>query len=64
MLMRDVLTADVVCCEATSTAAEAASLMRERHVGDVVVLAAERDSRIPIGVITDRDLVVERRTIC
>jgi hypothetical protein len=54
----------VVCCEATSTAAEAASLMRERHVGDVVVLAAERYSRIPIEVITDRDLVVERRTIC
>jgi CBS domain-containing protein len=59
MLMRDVLNSDVVCCEATTTAAEAANLMRERHVGDIVVLAQGPDARTPIGLITDRDLVVE-----
>jgi len=59
MLMRDVLNSDVVCCEGTTTAAEAANLMRERHVGDIVVLAQGPDARTPIGLITDRDLVVE-----
>ena len=59
MLIKDVMIADVVCCKPTTTAAEAANLMREHHVGDVVVLATGPDRRTRIGVITDRDLVVE-----
>lgn len=38
---------------------EAAALMREEHVGFLVVVPAEpRALRAPIGVITDRDIVV------
>jgi CBS domain-containing protein len=59
MLMRDVLITDVVCCKPTATAVEVANLMREHHVGDVVVLATGPEPRTPIGVITDRDLAVE-----
>ena len=59
MLTRDVLISDVVCCQPTATASEVAGLMREHHVGDVVVVALGPDPRTPIGVVTDRDLVVE-----
>ena len=38
---------------------DAARLMRAHHVGDLVV-AEERDGRrIPIGILTDRDIVIE-----
>jgi CBS domain-containing protein len=38
--------------------ADIAMRMRERHVGSVIVVA--RDARrVPIGVLTDRDIVVE-----
>ena len=39
--------------------AEAARMMREAHVGDLVVVD-EADGRTrPVGIVTDRDLVVE-----
>lgn len=37
----------------------AAKLMREQHVGDVVVVESEGDANRPIGILTDRDIVVE-----
>lgn len=36
-----------------------AELMRKYHVGDVVLTKEEQARRIPIGIITDRDLVLE-----
>lgn len=36
---------------------ELAKRMRERHVGSLIVLA--RGGRVPVGVVTDRDIVVE-----
>ena len=36
---------------------EIAKRMREHHVGSVMVLA--RGGRVPVGVLTDRDIVVE-----
>jgi predicted transcriptional regulator len=37
---------------------EAASRMREAHVGDLIVIE-HRDGRgVPIGIVTDRDIVV------
>lgn len=38
---------------------EAAQLMRERHVGFLVVYRTGDDQRRPIGVLTDRDIVIE-----
>jgi CBS domain-containing protein len=33
--------------------------MRQHHVGDVVVVDQEGTRRIPVGIVTDRDIVVE-----
>lgn len=46
----------VVTISAEASLMDAAKLMRERHVGDVVVL--EPGQRLPRGILTDRDLVV------
>jgi len=50
---------EVVVTEPTASAQQAAELMREHHVGDLVVVEARGAERVPVGVITDRDLVVE-----
>ena len=33
--------------------------MRRHHVGDLVVVEKEGEEAIPIGIITDRDIVIE-----
>lgn len=38
---------------------EAAQLMREHHVGDLVVVDEVDGKRVPIGIVTDRDMVIE-----
>lgn len=38
---------------------EAAKLMRHFHVGDLVVVTKSKDNNIPIGMVTDRDIVME-----
>jgi CBS domain-containing protein len=38
--------------------AEAAQLMRAHHVGSLVVTADGEHKRIPVGIITDRDIVI------
>ncbi len=38
---------------------EVARLMRQHHVGTVVVVEQRDDAAFPIGIVTDRDLVVE-----
>lgn len=48
-----------VRCDADATLPEVAALMRRHHVGDVVVVQ-ERDGRqVPLGIVTDRDIVIE-----
>jgi CBS domain-containing protein len=49
----------VVCCEATASLPEVAGLMRKHHVGDVVVVEQREGERIPLGIVTDRDIVIE-----
>ena len=38
---------------------EAAKLMRQHHVGDVVVVEERKGVPVPVGIVTDRDQVVE-----
>jgi CBS domain-containing protein len=52
--VRDVMTTDVVCCSPFDSLVEAAQLMRDDNVGDVLIVENER----LIGVVTERDLVV------
>ena len=38
---------------------EAAMLMRQHHVGDLVVVEKQGEKTLPVGIITDRDIVIE-----
>lgn len=59
MLLKDLCTPDVVSCTADHSALHAARLMRQFHVGDVVVVDGGDADPSPLGVVTDRDIVVE-----
>ena len=50
---------DVVITEPNTTITEAAKLMRQHHVGDLVVVKKQGEENMPVGIVTDRDLVVE-----
>jgi CBS domain-containing protein len=50
---------DVACCSPRTTVLEAAHLMRGKHVGDLVVIDDDEEKPSPLGIITDRDVVVE-----
>lgn len=49
---------EVVIVQADDTVLEAAQLMRQHHVGDVLVVEDREGIRVPVGIVTDRDLVV------
>ena len=59
MKLEDVCILDVVCCTPDLTLTEAARLMRQRHSGDLIVVDNADEDREPVGVITDRDIVIE-----
>jgi len=51
---------EVVVATREVTVAEAAKLMRQYHVGTLVVVDRRDDGgRLPLGIVTDRDLVIE-----
>lgn len=54
----DICTRNVVTAKGSINLAEAAAVMRENHVGSLVVLD-EREPLRPVGIITDRDIVVK-----
>jgi CBS domain-containing protein len=49
----------VQTCAKNATILQAAELMRIEHVGDLVVVEYRNGEPIPVGIVTDRDLVVE-----
>ena len=59
MSVGEVCKREVVFISRDSTVAEAAKLMREHHVGALVVTGYEEGRPRPLGVLTDRDIVVE-----
>ena len=59
MAVGEICNREVVTANKTLSVADAAQLMRSHHVGDLVV-SEERDGRMhPVGIVTDRDIVVE-----
>jgi CBS domain-containing protein len=52
--VRDVMTAGVVAVRPDASLAEAAQLMRDQDIGDVLVADGQRI----VGVLTDRDITV------
>ena len=59
MSLKDLCTPEVVHCTAQTTALGAAVLMRQKHVGDLVVVDDLDGDQNPIGMVTDRDVVIE-----
>lgn len=59
MPIGEICNREVVIMFAHESATEAARLMRQYHVGDVVVVEEKNGRRLPVGIVTDRDLVVE-----
>ena len=59
MPISEICNREVVIVKRDDTALEAAKLMRQHHVGDVLVVEERNGIRIPVGIVTDRDLVVE-----
>lgn len=55
----DICTREVVMADQASSLQQAALLMRQHHVGSLVVTTAVQDGPEAIGIITDRDIVVE-----
>ena len=58
MRIADVCTHRVVSTQATVSVREAAEAMRQHHVGALVVVEKPNGERIPVGIVTDRDIVV------
>lgn len=59
MPVGEICNREVIVVQPNSTVLEAARLMRQRHVGDVLVVTERGGMRVPVGIVTDRDLVVE-----
>ena len=58
MRISDICNRNVVHIGAAASIREAAEAMRANHVGALIVIDQPNGERIPIGVITDRDIVV------
>lgn len=58
MTVGEVCKRNVAVAAKNETIVDAANHMRAFHVGDLVVVENRQDRRMPIGVITDRDIVV------
>ena len=50
---------EVIIVGQDATVLEAAKLMRQYHVGDLVVIEKRQGASFPIGILTDRDIVIE-----
>lgn len=58
MRISDLCTRNVVHIDAKWSLRDAAELMRKRHVGSLVVIDKPDGERIPVGIVTDRDIVL------
>ncbi len=50
---------EVTVVEPQISVTEAAALMRQHHVGNLVVVETQGEKTRPVGIITDRDIVIE-----
>lgn len=50
---------DVVVTDGATPVTGVAKLMRHYHVGDVIIVERHHEVATPVGILTDRDIVVE-----
>jgi CBS domain-containing protein len=58
MNIGEICNREVVVAHRDTGLVEAARLMREHHVGSLVIVVERRSERVPVGILTDRDIVV------
>lgn len=58
MMAGEICTREVVVAPKSETIVDAARRMRISHVGDLVVIEKRNGRNVPIGIVTDRDIVV------
>jgi predicted transcriptional regulator len=59
MAVGEICNREVVIVEKALSVVDAAQLMRAHHVGDLVVVEARDGRKHPVGIVTDRDIVLE-----
>lgn len=59
MSVGEICNREVIVILRNEPVVEAAKLMRQYHVGAVIVIDKSSGRTVPVGVVTDRDLVVE-----
>ncbi len=59
MLVRELCNRDVIVVAGHASVIEAAKLMREFHVGSLIVVETDGEDKRPVGILTDRDIVIE-----
>ncbi|KTD54382.1 CBS domain protein [Legionella sainthelensi] len=59
MIVGEYCNRDVVVINCNESVKNAAELMRQYHIGDLVLLEEQKNKKAPIGIVTDCDLVIE-----
>jgi signal-transduction protein with cAMP-binding, CBS, and nucleotidyltransferase domain len=59
MRIADLCQRDIVTCDPAQSSDVLAAMMRECHVGDLIVVQQLDGRQTPVGIITDRDLVLK-----
>lgn len=59
MYVGDICRRNVAIAGKNDSIFRAAQIMRENHVGDVIVVDVGKGLKAPIGILTDRDIVIE-----
>jgi CBS domain-containing protein len=59
MPINECCSTSVVTCGTEASVPQVAELMRKNHVGAVVVVSGQAGEQVPVGIITDRDIVLE-----
>ena len=59
MTLKTICNREVLIAQKYDTLVEAAKLMREYQVGSIVVVEEQNGVRYSVGLVTDRDLVIE-----
>lgn len=58
MTVGDICNRNVVVAPKAEMIVDAAKRMRTSHVGDLVVIENRQGQHVPIGIVTDRDIVI------
>jgi CBS domain-containing protein len=58
MTVGEICQKNVVVAPKTEMIVDAAKRMRTSHVGDLIIVEARGERHVPVGILTDRDIVV------